>query len=70
MICYARTWALLHHNLNIPDLPVVRAFPSSISIDKILRKSHDASTKTPTFPQYPPGREVKIYDYAKTPVFK
>lgn len=66
MICYARTWALLHFNLGIEDMPLVRAFPSSISIDKILRKSCDASTKTPTFDEYPPGREVTIYDFLGT----
>ena len=65
MICYARTWALLHHNLYIEDMPLVRAFPSSISIDPILRKSPDAETKTPTFPHYPEGEEVTIYDLSK-----
>lgn len=58
MIAYARTWALLHHKLNIFDMPIVRAFPSSISIDPILRKSPTSSTKTPTFPDFKPGREV------------
>lgn len=64
MIAYARTWALLHHNLYIEDMPVVRAFPSSISIDPILRKSPNSSTKTPTFPEFSPGKEITIYDFA------
>lgn len=63
MVCYSRVWALLHNNLLIADMPVKRAFPSSISIDPILRKSPKASTKTPSFDEMPSGREVDIYHF-------
>lgn len=66
MICYSRVWALLHHKLGINDLPVKRAFPSSISIDRILRKSCTSSTKTPTFDESEPGREVNIHYFVKS----
>ncbi len=62
-ICYARVWGLLHYNLFLNDMPFSRAFMSGVSIDKVLRKSPKASTKTPTFDEYPEkGKELTIFE--------
>ena len=61
-ICHARCWALLHYNLELHDLPLKRAFMSGVSVDKVLRKSYNADTSSPTFEKYPPGLEFNIWD--------
>lgn len=47
---HCATWALLNHNLNIPDLPVQRLiYDLKIDVTKCLRKEHDQVIDTPDF---------------------
>ena len=45
-IAHVYTWALFHSQLEIPELPLSRAFFSSVAIDDRLRKSPNESTTT------------------------
>jgi hypothetical protein len=45
-IAHLYTWALFHSALEIPDLPLSRAFFSSVAIDNRLRKSPGEKTIT------------------------
>ena len=45
-IAHMYTWALFHSAVGIPDLPLSRAYFSSVAIDDRLRKSPKESTKT------------------------
>jgi DNA polymerase gamma 1 len=45
-IAHVYTWALFHSQLEIPELPLSRAYFSSVAIDDRLRKSPDEKTTT------------------------
>jgi DNA polymerase gamma 1 len=45
------TWSLFHHRVNLPDMPLSRAFFSSVAIDNRIRKSPKEKTVTPSNPQ-------------------
>jgi hypothetical protein len=45
------TWSLFHHRVNLPDMPLSRAFLSSVAIDNRIRKSPKEKTVTPSNPQ-------------------
>ncbi len=50
-IAHMYTWALFHSSVGIPDLPLSRAYFSSVAIDDRLRKSTKESTKTLSNPK-------------------
>lgn len=50
-IAHLYTWSLFHSAVGIPDLPLSRAFFSSVAIDNRLRKSPKEKTITPSNPQ-------------------
>ena len=57
------TWALFHSRLGMPDLPLSRAYFSSVAIDDRLRKSPKEKTVTPSNPggvNDPPGVEYTM----------
>jgi DNA polymerase gamma 1 len=47
-IAHMYTWALFHSSVEIPELPLSRAFFSSVAIDDRLRKSPKECTQTPS----------------------
>ena len=49
-IAHMYTWALFHSAVGIPDLPLSRAFFSSVAIDDRLRKKPTERTVTPSNP--------------------
>jgi DNA polymerase gamma 1 len=49
-IAHMYTWSLFHSTVNIPDLPLSRAFFSSVAIDDRVRKSPKEKTVTPSNP--------------------
>ena len=67
-IAHAYTWSLFHSAVDIPDLPLSRAFFSSVAIDDRLRKSPKESTKTLSNPygdKEPPGVEYSMCELAE-----
>jgi len=50
-IAHMYTWSLFHSELGIPDLPLSRAFFSSVAIDQRLRKSPQEKTVTISNPK-------------------
>jgi DNA polymerase gamma 1 len=50
-IAHLYTWALFHHSVGIPDLPLSRAFFSSVAVDDRVRKSPNEKTVTPSNPE-------------------
>jgi hypothetical protein len=59
-IAHLYSWALFHSALEIPDLPLSRAFFSSVAVDNRLRKSPREKTVTLSHPageSEPPGVE-------------
>lgn len=63
MIGHAWAWCLLHYNLGIYDMPVSRAFPEGIAIDKVFRKDPHEKVVTMTSPNgFSPGLEVSFFD--------
>jgi len=50
-IAHMYTWSLFHNQVNLPDLPLSRAFFSSVAIDSRIRKSPNEKTVTPSNPQ-------------------
>ena len=50
-IAHMYTWSLFHSELGIPDLPLSRAFFSSVAIDQRLRKSPKEKTVTISNPK-------------------
>jgi hypothetical protein len=62
------TWALFHSALEIPDLPLSRAFFSSVAIDNRLRKSPREKTVTLSNPggeSEPPGTEYSMQELSE-----
>jgi DNA polymerase gamma 1 len=55
-LAHVYTWSLLHAEIGMPDLPLSRAFFSSVAIDDRLRKSPKESTKTLSNP----GGELEV----------
>lgn len=49
-IAHMYTWSLFHSQLGIPDLPLSRAYFSSVAIDNRIRKSPKECTVTPSNP--------------------
>jgi DNA polymerase gamma 1 len=49
-IAHVYTWSLFHSSVGIPDLPLSRAFFSSVAIDNRIRKSPRECTVTPSNP--------------------
>ena len=49
-IAHVYTWSLFHSSVGIPDLPLSRAFFSSVAIDNRIRKSPKECTVTPSNP--------------------
>jgi hypothetical protein len=62
-IAHMYTWALFHSAVGIPELPLGRAFFSSVSIDDRIRKSPSERTVTPSNlngVNEPPGAEYTM----------
>jgi DNA polymerase gamma 1 len=67
-IAHVYTWSLFHSAVDIPDLPLSRAFFSSVAIDDRLRKSPKESTETLSNPdgkEEPSGVEYSMYELAE-----
>jgi len=67
-IAHVYTWSLFHSAVDIPDLPLSRAFFSSVAIDDRLRKSPRESTETLSNPdgkEEPSGVEYSMYELAE-----
>jgi DNA polymerase gamma 1 len=66
-IAHVYTWSLFHSAVGIPDLPLSRAFFSSVAIDNRIRKSPKECTVTPSHPEgefEPPGVEHSMQELA------
>jgi DNA polymerase gamma 1 len=64
-IAHMYTWSLFHSALDIPDLPLSRAYFSSVAIDDRLRKSPKEKTVTLSNPGGEtelPGTEYSMYE--------
>jgi DNA polymerase gamma 1 len=67
-MAHVYTWALFHQRVNLPDLPLSRAFFSSVAIDSRIRKSPHEKTVTPSNPQgkdEPEGVEYSMRELAE-----
>ena len=67
-IAHMYTWSLFHSELGIPDLPLSRAFFSSVAIDHRLRKSPKEKTVTISNPKgevEPPGVEYSMRELSE-----
>jgi len=67
-IAHVYTWALFHHRIGIPELPLSRAFFSSVAIDDRLRKSPKEKTVTLSNPggeDEPSGVEYSMWELAE-----
>jgi len=67
-IAHMYTWALFHSAVGIPDLPLSRAYFSSVAIDDRLRKSPVEKTETVSNPEgvnEPPGVEYSMEELSK-----
>jgi DNA polymerase gamma 1 len=67
-IAHMYTWSLFHSAVDIPDLPLSRAYFSSVAIDDRLRKSPKESTKTlsnPSGDQEPQGVEYSMMELSE-----
>ncbi len=67
-IAHVYTWSLFHSAVGIPDLPLSRAFFSSVAIDDRLRKSPREKTVTLSNPDgenEPFGEEHSMYELAE-----
>jgi len=67
-IAHVYTWSLFHSAVEIPELPLSRAFFSSVAIDNRLRKSPKECTKTLSNPdgdKEPDGVEYSMYELAE-----
>ena len=67
-IAHVYTWSLFHSAVGIPDLPLSRAFFSSVAIDDRLRKSPREKTVTLSNPEgenEPFGKEHSMYELAE-----
>ena len=64
-IAHMYTWALFHSSVGIPDLPLSRAYFSSVAIDDRLRKSPKEKTVTVSNPEgekEPEGTEYSMWE--------
>jgi len=62
------SWAKLQAAMDMPDVPLSRAYFSGVAIDTRLRKSPDESTVTPSNPEgakEPDGKEYSMNDMAE-----
>jgi DNA polymerase gamma 1 len=67
-IAHMYTWSLFHSAVNIPELPLSRAYFSSVAIDDRLRKTTKESTVTLSNPDganEPPGVEYSMSELAE-----
>jgi DNA polymerase gamma 1 len=67
-IAHVYTWSLFHSAVGIPELPLSRAFFSSVAIDNRLRKSPKEKTVTLSNPygeNEPFGEEFSMYELAE-----
>jgi DNA polymerase gamma 1 len=67
-IAHVYTWSLFHSAVGIPELPLSRAFFSSVAIDNRLRKSPKEKTVTLSNPEgdkEPFGEEYSMYELAE-----
>jgi DNA polymerase gamma 1 len=67
-IAHVYTWSLFHSAVGIPELPLSRAFFSSVAIDNRLRKSPNEKTVTLSNPDganEPFGEEYSMYELAE-----
>ena len=67
-IAHLFTWCLFHHAMDIPELPLSRAFFSSVAIDDRLRKSPKENTVTPS--NQSGGDEPHGVEYSMTQLFE
>jgi DNA polymerase gamma 1 len=64
-VAHMYTWSLFQSNCGIPDLPLSRAFFSSVAIDERIRKSPTECTVSPSNPNgksEPDGVEHSMRD--------
>ena len=62
------SWARFQASVNMPDVPISRAFFSSVSIDDRLRKSPNECTVTPSNPagiNEPDGNDYSMAQMAE-----
>jgi DNA polymerase gamma 1 len=67
-IAHMYTWALFQSAVGIPELPLSRAYFSSVAIDDRLRKSTKESTKTLSNPdgdEEPNGVEYSMMELSE-----
>jgi DNA polymerase gamma 1 len=67
-IAHMYTWSLFHSAVDIPDLPLSRAYFSSVAIDNRLRKSPQECTVTLSNPkgaEEPSGVEYSMYELSE-----
>ncbi len=67
-IAHMYTWSLFHSSVGIPELPLSRAYFSSVAIDDRLRKSPKESTKTLSNPhgdEEPHGVEYSMLELSE-----
>ena len=67
-IAHVYTWSLFHYSVDIPDLPLSRAYFSSVAIDDRLRKSPKEKTVTVSNPNgvdEPSGEEYSMYELSE-----
>lgn len=72
-IAHVYTWSLFHNQVGIPDLPLSRAYFSSVAIDNRVRKSPKEKTITLSNPeggQEPFGEEYSMTDLAERGAIK
>jgi DNA polymerase gamma 1 len=72
-IAHVYTWSLFHSAVGIPDLPLSRAFFSSVAIDNRIRKSPKECTVTPSNPDgamEPAGVEYSMQELANIGAIK
>jgi DNA polymerase gamma 1 len=67
-IAHLYTWSLFQHSVGMPDMPLSRAFFSTVAIDNRVRKSSKEKTVTPSNPggkDEPDGSEYSMAELAK-----
>jgi DNA polymerase gamma 1 len=72
-IAHLYTWALCQSANGIPDVPLSRAFFSSVAIDQRIRKSPNECTVTPSNPdgdKEPKGVEFSMRELAEMGAIK
>jgi DNA polymerase gamma 1 len=72
-IAHVYTWSLFQSSVGIPDLPLSRAYFSSVAIDDRIRKSPRECTVSPSNPggiNEPNGTEYTMYELAEMGILK